>query len=93
MCIRDRDEGVREALAPLADVRGAAEFAALDARAFDRSLARAARVVVSSRPNSPHADALARSTGRRFGALCPADRLPWYQPPARVGRGQPAAGT
>ena len=82
------DEGVREVLAPLAGVTGAANFAPLDPRAFDRSLARAARVVVSSRANTPYADALGRATGRRFVALCPADRLPWYQPPG--GRDQRA---
>lgn len=75
------DVGVREALEPLADVAGGPEFAPLGPAAFDRSLARAARLVVSSRPGSRHADALHRSTGRRFLALNPADRPPWYQAP------------
>jgi uncharacterized protein (DUF58 family) len=86
------DEGVREALTPLAGVRGAASFAPLEAGAFDRSLARAARLLVSSRPNSPYADRLAASTGRRFVAVSPADRLPWYQPPAARGEGRGARG-
>jgi uncharacterized protein (DUF58 family) len=76
------DEGVRDALAPLADVAGEANPQALPARAFARSLARAARLVVSSRRDSPYADAMSDATGRRFVAVCPADRLPWYQPPA-----------
>ena len=45
------------------------------------SLARGARVVVSSRPKTPFAAALARSTGRPFVAVGPTDRLPWYLPP------------
>ncbi len=75
------DEGVREALAPLAGVVGSEAFEPIPPAAFDRSLARAARVVVSSRRNSPYADALTRSTGRLFVAISPGDRLPWYQPP------------
>jgi uncharacterized protein (DUF58 family) len=77
------DVGVRDALAPLAEVRGGTTFEALGPTTFDRSLARAARVVVSSRRGSNHADALRRATGRGFIAICPADRPPWYQSPAR----------
>lgn len=43
--------------------------------------ARSARVVVSSRPNSPLAAALGRAVGRPFAAVSPADRPAWYQPP------------
>lgn len=77
------DVGIREALAPLADLSGAEAFAPLGPGAFGRPLARAARLVVSSRPASPHAAALARATGRPFLAVSPAERLPWYQPPPR----------
>lgn len=75
------DVGVREALGPLAEVTGGTDPEPFGPAAFDRSLARAARLVVSSRTGSAHAGALYRSTGRRFLALCPADRPPWYQAP------------
>jgi uncharacterized protein (DUF58 family) len=78
------DEGIREALTPLAGVVGANSFAPLEPRDFGRSLAIAARVLVSSRQASPHANILARSLGRPFVTICAADRLPWYEPPARV---------
>jgi uncharacterized protein (DUF58 family) len=78
------DQSVREALAPVADVAGAEHAVVLPAGVFDRSLARAARLVISSRPNSPYADAMGHATGRRFLAVCPADPLPWYQPPESV---------
>ncbi|MBA4066994.1 MAG: hypothetical protein C0501_25450 [Isosphaera sp.] len=78
------DAGVRDALVPLADVVGADRFEPLSPQAFDRSLTRAARVVVSSRPDTPYAGALYRSTGRPFLVVCPEDRLAWYQPPAGV---------
>jgi uncharacterized protein (DUF58 family) len=89
--ISPSDEGIREALAPLASVIGAADFAALGVSAFDRSLARSARILVSSRAASPHADDLTRTTGRYFIAISPADRLPWYQPPSPVNRQQSTA--
>lgn len=89
------DDGTRLALVPLADLAGADSFEALRPQAFDRGLSRSARVVVSSRPNTPYADALIRSTGRPFLALSPADELPWYQPPTPVSdalRKRPEAG-
>jgi len=75
------DSGVRDALTPLAGVEGATGFDAFAPAVFDRSLLRAGRVVVSSRPRTPYAAALTRSTGRPFIAMSPADRLPWYEPP------------
>jgi uncharacterized protein (DUF58 family) len=75
------DSALREALIPLATVSGGRGFAALGPRAFERSLQRAARVVVSSRRNSPYAATLSRSTGRPFIALSPLSRPAWYQPP------------
>ena len=75
------EEALREALTPLADVTGGDTPAPLAASAFGHHLARGARVVVSSRPNTPYAAALARSTGKPFIAVSAADRLPWYQPP------------
>ncbi|MBP3956114.1 DUF58 domain-containing protein [Gemmata sp. G18] len=74
-------EELREVLAPLADVPGGPEHEAPTASVFGGRLARGARVVVSSRPDTPFAGALARATGKPFAAVCPADRLPWYQPP------------
>jgi hypothetical protein len=68
-------------LTPLADVQGGGMPKVLPGDAFNRHLARGARVVVSSRPNTPYADALGRSTGKPFVAVSPGDRLPWYHPP------------
>jgi uncharacterized protein (DUF58 family) len=75
------EEDLRAALTPLADVVGGGAAEALPGDAFDRHLARGARVVVSSRSNTPYAAALARSTGKPFAAMAPDDRLPWYMPP------------
>lgn len=77
------EEDMREALTPLADVTGSPTADVPPAEAFGRHLARAARVVVSSRPNTPFALALTRVTGRPFVAVGPAERLPWYLPPTR----------
>ncbi|MDY3554049.1 DUF58 domain-containing protein [Gemmata sp. JC717] len=76
------EEDLREALTPLADAAGGPTHEPLPAAAFAGRLARGARVVVSSRPNSPFSAALARETGKPFATVCPQDRLPWYQPPA-----------
>ena len=78
------EESLREALTPLASVKGAASLEPLAARLFDRSLARAARIVVSSRAHSPYADSMSTATGRRFIAISPADHLPWYIPPVVI---------
>lgn len=75
-------EDLRDALTPLADVAGTPSADAPPSAAFAGRLARGARVVVSSRPDTPFAAALARATGRPFATVCPGDRLPWYQPPA-----------
>jgi uncharacterized protein (DUF58 family) len=77
------ESAIREALAPLAAVTGGRGFQPLGPKCFDRALQRAARLVVSSRRNSPYAAALARSTGRPFMALSPSSRPAWYQPPLR----------
>ncbi len=75
------DEDLRKAMTPLADVTGAPNFDAPGVSAFTGRLARGARVVVSSRRNSPFSGTLARSTGKPFAAVSPGDPLPWYQPP------------
>jgi hypothetical protein len=75
------EEDLRAALTPLADVQGSATTEVLLSDAFHRHLARGARIVVSSRPDTTYADALGRSTGKPFVAVSPADRLPWYLPP------------
>lgn len=72
---------LREALVPLAGVTGGPRFDPLGPDAFDRPLASAARVLVSSRPDTPYAAALARSTGRPFAVVDPSARPPWYHPP------------
>jgi uncharacterized protein (DUF58 family) len=71
---------LREALAPLADVTGGYGFDPLGPDAFDRPLGTAARLLVSSRRDSPYAGALARATGRPFAAADPSG-VSWYQPP------------
>lgn len=70
---------LREALVPLAEAVGRPTFAPLAPNAFDRPLGSAARVLVSSRRDSPYAAALARSTGRPFAAADPSG-VNWYQP-------------
>jgi len=79
------DAAIREALAPLAEVTGSRRFDTLGPRSFDRSLQRAARLVVSSRRDSPYAAALTRSTGRLFLAVSPVANPAWYDPPATIG--------
>lgn len=76
-----QEGAAREALAPLADVVGSPTPGAVTPAAFDRSLAQATRVIVSSRAAGPLAAALAQATGRPFVAIDPMMRLPWYQPP------------
>jgi uncharacterized protein (DUF58 family) len=78
------DRGVRDVLTPLARVTGNNEFEPLNRDVFNQSLAHAARLVVSSRSNSPYASRIAYTTGRLFVAVSPTDRLPWYQPPREV---------
>jgi uncharacterized protein (DUF58 family) len=80
------EEDMREALTPLADVAGGPAAEVPPAAAFGHHLARAARVVVSSRPRTPFAQLLSRATGRPFVAVSPAERLPWYLPPAGEGK-------
>lgn len=75
---------LRAALTPLAEVTGGPMPDPVPGDAFHRHLARGARVVVSSRANTPYAAVLARSTGKPFVAVAPGDRLPWYQPPVAV---------
>jgi uncharacterized protein (DUF58 family) len=77
------DEDLRAALAPLADVLGSGTPEPFPGEVFHRHLAHSARVVVSSRPNTPYASALARATGKPFVGVSPQDRLPWFQPPAQ----------
>jgi uncharacterized protein (DUF58 family) len=78
------EEAVRDALAPLAGVAGGPGAHLPPPAAFGRHLSRAARVVVSSRRDSPSAAALTRTTGKPFVAVSPAHRLPWYQPPVSL---------
>ncbi len=69
----------RYLLSPLAGVAGTARPAV--PTDLGGGAARSARVVVSSRPNSPLAAALGRAAGRPFAAAAPADRPAWYRPP------------
>jgi uncharacterized protein (DUF58 family) len=75
------EEDMREALTPLADAKGSSVIEAPIGAALGSHVARGVRVVVSSRPNSPFAAAMSRSTGRPFVAISATDRLPWYLPP------------
>jgi len=78
------DAGVREAMIPLAQVSGGVGFEAPDPTLFSRSLRRAARLVVSSRENTPYAALVTKSTGCSFSAICPGERPPWYRPPLKL---------
>ena len=80
------DSSLKLALAPLASVAGGCSFGPLGPSDFERSLQRSARLVVSSRRNSPYATALTRSTGRPFQATSPTDRPAWYESPATAGK-------
>ncbi len=89
------EDHLRAALAPLADVAGGETAEPVSGGSLERHLAHSARVVVSSRPNTPYAAALARATGTPFLAVSPADPLPWYHPPEAVtpaGAGPPTGG-
>ncbi|MFO0805204.1 MAG: DUF58 domain-containing protein [Gemmataceae bacterium] len=79
------EPGLRDALIPLADAAGSPSPAAPDAATIGWMAARAARVVVSSRANSPLADELAAKLGKPFARLDPRQPLPWYRPPRRGG--------
>ena len=72
----------REATIPLADVQCVSDVATLAPEVFGRGLRGSARVVASSRANSPLAAAISRSTGQPFVTVDPSTRLPWYQPPS-----------
>jgi uncharacterized protein (DUF58 family) len=87
------DRGIREAIIPLAHAVGGDAFEAPDRTLFNRSLVRAARVLVSSRSDSPYATLLSKSTGRFFVGVSPEDRPPWYRPPAGAGVGIQALAT
>jgi uncharacterized protein (DUF58 family) len=75
------EAALRDALVPLAASTGRSSFDVLGPRCFDRTLQRAARLVVSSRRNSPYAAALSRATGRPFLAIAPSELPSWYSPP------------
>jgi uncharacterized protein (DUF58 family) len=74
---------IRELLAPLGETAGGSSFPSLEPRQFGRSVLRAARVLVSSRANSPLHRDLAQIIGKPFVAIDPSQRLPWYEPPRR----------
>ncbi|MCI0700283.1 MAG: DUF58 domain-containing protein [Planctomycetia bacterium] len=75
------EESLRDFLAPLADTAGVTVTELPSPGAFTQHIAVGARLVVSSRPNSPTATALTRSTGKPFVAISPVERVAWYQPP------------
>jgi uncharacterized protein (DUF58 family) len=72
------EAAARFLLSPLATVAGTDRPSVPDPGS---GVARAARVVISSRRDSPLAAALGRAAGRPFAAVAPADRPPWYSPP------------
>jgi uncharacterized protein (DUF58 family) len=72
----------RDGVTALADVQASATVASVEPRLLGRSAVHSARVVVSSRPNSPVAAALTRATRKPWLTLDPSRPLPWYQPPA-----------
>jgi uncharacterized protein (DUF58 family) len=80
------EASLREALVPLAEAVGSPKPTLPHAESFSRIALRAARLVVSSRANSPWIDALSRAIGKPFASLDPLQRVSWYQPPhARPG--------
>jgi len=79
------EASLRDSLMPLGDVVGSPSPAIPDVRTVGRIALQAARVVVSSRANSPWVDVLAVELGRPFAALDPGQNLPWYLPPKRGG--------
>jgi uncharacterized protein (DUF58 family) len=75
------EETLRDALASLAEVTCGPMPDQQLVAGLSRHAARGARVVVSSRPNTPYAKVLAHVVGKPFVTISPSDRLPWYQPP------------
>jgi uncharacterized protein (DUF58 family) len=75
------EASARVATAPLATAEGVDAPGPVDPAVFGRGFTSAVRVVVSSRPASPLATSLTRTTGRLFVAIDPSIGLPWYQPP------------
>jgi uncharacterized protein (DUF58 family) len=71
------EAAARYLLAPLAAVVGSDRSNLPD---LGSGVTRSARVVISSRPNTPLANALGRAAGRPFAAVAPADRPAWYRP-------------
>ena len=80
------ETGLRDGLAPLADATGEPSFPPVGERALGRAGRAAARVLVSSRPDSPAAADLARAAGRPFTTLDATARPSWYQPPEEAYR-------
>lgn len=80
------ESSLRDALIPLADAEGSPTPVASKVESFGRFALRAARVVVTSRMNSPLADALTAELGKPFASLNPNHLFAWYQPPARGGK-------
>jgi uncharacterized protein (DUF58 family) len=83
--IHASESTIRQALVPLADAETLPEPSAPD---LPRSVLRAARLIVSSRRNSPLAASLGREVGKPFAVLDPGQPTPWYRPP-----GKPEAAT
>lgn len=78
-----REEFARDGVVALADVTGGPTPPRIEPLMLGRSAGHGARVVVSSRPNSPLAAALAHGVGKPFLALAPSQPISWYQPPRR----------
>jgi uncharacterized protein (DUF58 family) len=70
-----------ETVQALASIAGSEDFEPLNIDTFKHSLARSARLVVSSRLNSTYALTLTRATGCLFMGLSPHEPLPWYSAP------------
>lgn len=81
------DSTLRHALLPLAEAIGSPDPIQPTAAIFPRTTTRSARLVVSSRPETPLADSLARELGKPFATLDPSQVLSWYRPPFAPGGG------
>ena len=77
------EQFVREMLTPLADIAGRSSTRAPEPAAFERSLLGAARVLITTRKDSPLAAALIHTTGRPFVVLEPGQPFAWYQAPGQ----------
>lgn len=72
---------IRKALSPLAEVAGSETFPALPADAFRRRSNRCARLLITTRQNSPMIQLVRSQSGVPFVPFDPTIQTSWYKPP------------